>query len=333
MSTGGRIQPSRCDRRALGLVRRLRPPRGSRRARRRSRAPRAPGQIRLASPGCPGCARAHRRRKDPPQRATRLARRHAGDPLRAAPADRALAALVPKPRINLLLYHGVLGPSAPLRSDAVAVARALVPRDATLDISPGKDRASDPAPLDEPGPAPLRRVVRTRAALRMTPPAGRPAAVRLVQRLGLTRRGRSFYGARSKSTFWRAPSAAGGCVFSLPSRIHGQGDPLSSRYRYQCPRPAVARRRRSRPPGSSTSAPVESQPSEAQARASVDCLCLVDQRSLAGGLPRAPGGRRGRGAGGRRRADAVILVDRFLMRAVKMGPLVGSAASDTEPLR
>ena len=34
------------------------------------------------------------------------------------------AALVPKPRINLLLYHGVLGPSARLRSYAVAAARA-----------------------------------------------------------------------------------------------------------------------------------------------------------------------------------------------------------------
>ena len=36
------------------------------------------------------------------------------------------------------------------------------------------------------------------------------------------------------------------------------------------------------PPSSSTSAPVESQPSEAQARASVLCLCLAGQRSHAG---------------------------------------------------
>jgi hypothetical protein len=35
-----------------------------------------------------------------------------------------LAALIPKPRMNLLLYHGVLGPSTPLRSDAVAAGGA-----------------------------------------------------------------------------------------------------------------------------------------------------------------------------------------------------------------
>lgn len=34
-----------------------------------------------------------------------------------------LAALVPKPRLNLLLYHGVLGPSARVRSEAVGAAR------------------------------------------------------------------------------------------------------------------------------------------------------------------------------------------------------------------
>jgi hypothetical protein len=36
-----------------------------------------------------------------------------------------LAALIPKPRVNLLLYHGVLGPSARLRSGAVAASGAL----------------------------------------------------------------------------------------------------------------------------------------------------------------------------------------------------------------
>jgi len=42
---------------------------------------------------------------------------------------------------------GILGPSARLRSDAVAAARALLPVDATLDISPEEDRASDREPL------------------------------------------------------------------------------------------------------------------------------------------------------------------------------------------
>src|SRR2546425_2585972 len=68
-----------------------------------------------------------------------------------------LAALVPRPRINLLLYHGVLGPSARLQSGAVAAARALVPLvpvGATLDISPAEDRASDSEPLVTLGPAP-----------------------------------------------------------------------------------------------------------------------------------------------------------------------------------
>jgi hypothetical protein len=36
-----------------------------------------------------------------------------------------LAALIPKPRINLLLYHGVLGPSARLRGGAVAACGTL----------------------------------------------------------------------------------------------------------------------------------------------------------------------------------------------------------------
>jgi hypothetical protein len=59
------------------------------------------------------------------------------------------------------------------------------------------------------------------------------------------------------------------------------------------------------PPSSSTSAPVESQPSEAQARASVLCLCLAGQSSHAG-ASREPGGRRGRGAGGRRRVPIAM---------------------------
>jgi putative transposase len=65
-----------------------------------------------------------------------------------------LAALVPKPRINLLLYHGVLGPSARLRSGAVAAAQALDLVDATLGISPAKDRASDRELPVTLGPAP-----------------------------------------------------------------------------------------------------------------------------------------------------------------------------------
>jgi hypothetical protein len=65
-----------------------------------------------------------------------------------------LAALVPKPRINLLLYHGVLGPSARLRSSAVAGARALPPPRAIPEISPAKDRVPPRGPLVAIGPAP-----------------------------------------------------------------------------------------------------------------------------------------------------------------------------------
>src|SRR5207249_6990482 len=65
-----------------------------------------------------------------------------------------LAALVPKPRINLLLYHGVLGPSARLRSFAVTCARALPPPRATPEISPPEDQAPPQGPLVAIGPAP-----------------------------------------------------------------------------------------------------------------------------------------------------------------------------------
>ena len=75
-------------------------------------------------------------------------------------------------------------------------------------------------------------------------------------------------GRSAKSTFWRAPSAAGGCVFSPPSGIR-QWSRGSSLISVSLPS-ARALRPRGRPRrlrGSSTSAPVESQPSEAQARA------------------------------------------------------------------
>jgi hypothetical protein len=52
-----------------------------------------------------------------------------------------LAALVPRPRINLLLYHGVFGPSARLRSRAVAAARSLCASEAR-DGSPAARNAA-----------------------------------------------------------------------------------------------------------------------------------------------------------------------------------------------
>ncbi len=57
-----------------------------------------------------------------------------------------LAALIPRPRINLLLYHGVLGPSARLRSAAVATARAPLLGGATPELSLPQDSASLPEP-------------------------------------------------------------------------------------------------------------------------------------------------------------------------------------------
>jgi hypothetical protein len=83
-----------------------------------------------------------------------------------------LAALVPKPRVNLLLYHGVLGPSARLRSAAVAralclseaaeVARAqeddTVPRSAVGTLGPVptslRDRTGSEALLGSTAPGP-----------------------------------------------------------------------------------------------------------------------------------------------------------------------------------
>jgi hypothetical protein len=64
-----------------------------------------------------------------------------------------LAALVPRPRINLLLYHGVLGPSAHLRSAAVASATGLCPPRAFTDLSPPEDEAAPRVPLGTPRPA------------------------------------------------------------------------------------------------------------------------------------------------------------------------------------
>ena len=128
-----------------------------------------------------------------------------------------LAALIPRPRVNLLLYYGVLGPSARLRSAAVATATAPSLGGATSELSLPQDSAS----LREPPP----RLPLTPLATRGTP--GRPAApladrraqARLVPSLGLTRRGRSCCAGPSRSTFWPAPSAGGACVCSRPSRI------------------------------------------------------------------------------------------------------------------
>ena len=81
-----------------------------------------------------------------------------------------LAALVPKPRINLLLYHGVLGPSARLRSSAVTCARALPPPRATPEISPPEDQAppqGPPARRDRPRTATATRYEERRGAARL----------------------------------------------------------------------------------------------------------------------------------------------------------------------
>ena len=82
-----------------------------------------------------------------------------------------LAALIPKPRINLLLYHGVVGPAARMRNAAVSAARgplvpspsatvtgtasapfasALAPPPAIDQVSSGKD-AVDSVPLHSLG--------------------------------------------------------------------------------------------------------------------------------------------------------------------------------------
>ena len=56
-----------------------------------------------------------------------------------------LAALIPKPRVNLLLYHGVLGPSARLRSAAVMAGEAPL-AGATPGLNP--DGSGSAAELD-----------------------------------------------------------------------------------------------------------------------------------------------------------------------------------------
>ena len=60
-----------------------------------------------------------------------MGRRHASGLFEPYELIEKLAALVPRPRVNLLLYHGVLGPSARLRSGAVGAARSHAERDAT----------------------------------------------------------------------------------------------------------------------------------------------------------------------------------------------------------
>jgi hypothetical protein len=59
-----------------------------------------------------------------------------------------LAALIPKPRINLLLYHGIVGPAARMRNAAVSAARGpLLPSPpANAPSSPSVGSALAPAP-------------------------------------------------------------------------------------------------------------------------------------------------------------------------------------------
>lgn len=54
--------------------------------------------------------------------------------------------LVPRPRVNLLLYHGVLAPHAAWRAEVVA-------RIASAVDSPGASTLTDAAPVRRPGPA------------------------------------------------------------------------------------------------------------------------------------------------------------------------------------
>ncbi len=65
-----------------------------------------------------------------------------------------LAAVIPKPRINLVLYHGVFGPHARLRAQAVAGARdarqASVADPAEADVSVAQTAATLPGPAEAP---------------------------------------------------------------------------------------------------------------------------------------------------------------------------------------
>jgi len=102
-----------------------------------------------------------------------------------------LAALVPKPRINLLLYHGILGPSARLRRSAVAAAMALSSPGAALEVSPREEQAPSRAALDPPGPPtpPARgpsdaEAAHTSPALGPSDPVGRSAGGGAPRRSG-----------------------------------------------------------------------------------------------------------------------------------------------------
>lgn len=120
-----------------------------------------------------------------------------------------LAALVPKPRINLLLYHGVLGPSARLRSAAVAAARASDVAQAFESV------AAPPPPLTSLGPpAPPSRKRGEETVEPETAPGVRATASicrldGLLRTLGLTLPGPSYCGGPSRSTCSPAPVAAG----------------------------------------------------------------------------------------------------------------------------
>ena len=132
-----------------------------------------------------------------------------------------LADLVPKPRINLLLYHGVFG-----RARACERARLHPPRRALVLTSLARPSRSKSGSLLE-GRSPcsgtgrhtyLRLAVRPMPTGRMTPFPDHPANAGLLQSLGVTRRGRSFCAARSRSTSLPAPNAEGGCACLRPSR-------------------------------------------------------------------------------------------------------------------
>lgn len=126
-----------------------------------------------------------------------------------------LAALVPKPRINLLLDHGVLGPSARLRHAAVAAARGSSPSLAGETLAPNPHATSGSvAELDAKrgetmsnlGTAarPLGDGVDLPGRFRSRPRPHMSWAELLRRTL--------------RSTCSPAPAVAGACVYSRPSR-------------------------------------------------------------------------------------------------------------------
>ena len=134
-----------------------------------------------------------------------------------------LAALVPRPRINLLLYHGVFGPSARLRSRAVAAAWSLCASEARDGSPAARNAASTRIEVPTSGlGSMLPGHTIGRPPLLGSGPAGahdplnRPSD--LARSRALTLHGPSYCGARSRSTFSLAPIVAGGSDSSRRSR-------------------------------------------------------------------------------------------------------------------